>query len=181
MLRKRVTLGLLLLALVACGGCMRAAGETLGVVTGAKGEYVQLEPLQGELIGYTAFQLEPFKDSFGGKTPFEVQQALPAQFAKQLAEKKVPNHPGGKTLIIRGEFLHYESASLVENVGTPLEEVIARVKLIDKGTGAVVGEANCVGRTTTTTGRGPEKKAEGLAKAIVAWIDKYFPKDAKEK
>jgi len=165
------------------GGCYsRAIKEGLGVAVGARGTVTVLEDVPGEsgtaLGEYKRFELGRISPGkLGSKVPPDLTALLPGEFAKALAAKKIPNASSGKTLLIRGEILHYENASLAQEVFGPLEEVVARVELVDKDTGRVLGVANCVGRTKESVNRGVRAKAEGLAKAVVAWIDKHYPKD----
>jgi len=170
----------LALILSAVSGCGRAAKEAVGTVMGAKGTYVQLSPQVSKdrrlLADYKRFELGQITDSFGGKVPPQVTEYLPAKFAQQLREAKLPNETGGKTLLIRGVIYHYEDEGLVGAVLGPLEEVVARLELVDKSSGKVLATGNCIGRTTETVNKGTEKKAEGLAKAIVSWIKDNYPK-----
>jgi hypothetical protein len=46
---------------------------------------------------------------------------------------------------------------------------------VDKDTGKVLGSANCIGRTAERVNIGVEKKAEGLSKAFIAWIESRYP------
>ena len=176
----------LLAAGLMCGGCMTAVKETVGAVQGGKGTFTPIQPLAPHketrpLGGYTRFVLEPFQDDFAGKVPAQLKRDLNAQFLKQLAAKKIPNAPGGKTLLIRGTYLHYEGEGFVGMVLGPLEEVIARVQLVDQKNSKVLGVANCVGRSDDRTTKGIRTKTEGLAKAIVSWIDQRYPKDKRVK
>jgi len=59
----------------------------------------------------------------------------------------------------------------------PLEEAVCEVQLVDKASGEVIGNATCVGRSTATVNQGLDKKAQGLAKAIVDWIKSNRPED----
>lgn len=169
-------------ALLTAQGCSRVIGEGYEAATGAKGIYAPITPLSEAadtypLAGYTTFELQRFADDFGGNTPPELFTYMPNTFGLALTEKRIPNVPGGRTLIIRGKILHYEDKSRVgiSAVLGPLEQVIARVEFVDKASGKVLGVANCVGRTTKSVGQGVDKKAQGLAKAIVSWIDKQYP------
>lgn len=62
-----------------------------------------------------------------------------------------------------------------------MEEVVARVHLVDKETGEVLAYGNAVGRTGKTVGLGPETKAEGLARGIISWAKAYYPKGEGER
>jgi len=181
---KRITavMTIAVVALLAAQGCVStAAKQAIGGVRGAKGLNA---PIQSSVDGaeslgaYEAFELGKITDDFG-KTPSGVLSFLPAEFAEALAEKKLPNHSGGKTLWISGKILHYEDASMVGTLIGGVEEVVARITFVDKATGKVLGVANCVGRSTTFPNRGPEKKAEGLARGIVSWIDERYPKEGR--
>jgi len=170
--------GLILLA----GGCSRLLKEGLGGATGAKGVAIDLKPVattssDRPLGAYERFELGSITDGISGRTPADLLTQLPAEFVKQLAAKKLPNPASGRTLLIRGEILHYEASGLFGQAFGPLEEVIARIELVDKDSGNVLGVANCVGRTKESVNMGVRAKAEGLAKAIVGWIDKLYPDD----
>ncbi|MCD6304556.1 MAG: hypothetical protein J7M21_06305, partial [Planctomycetes bacterium] len=97
------------------------------------------------------------------------------------AAAHLPRDPAGRTLVVRGTVIHYESASTLGFVIGPLEEVIVRAELVDKDTQRVLGRANCIGRTKASINAGPKQKAKGLAKAFVRWIDSRYPKDKKVK
>jgi len=184
---KRVSLFILLLAFGVCNltGCSRLVGEGMEEVRGAKGLYAPIRGLapdsQARPLGrYRRFELGQISDDFGGNVPAGLWDYLREAFADQLAKKRLPNDPAGKTLLVRGKILHYEDAGMLGHAMGPLEQVIARIELVDKDSGAVIGVANCVGRTTKSVGTGVKKKAEGLAKAIVAWIDARYPLEGRE-
>jgi len=165
--------------LAATGGCIRAAKEGLGVAIGAKGSY-RLVPGSAELgteglANYTNFELRSLTDATEGLAPRELWGYLPSEFQKELDSKKLPRQARGKTLLARGKVIYYEDSSMAGNIFGPLEEVVARVEFVDKATGRVLAEALCVGRTGETVNRGIQKKAEGLAKAIVRWIHDHYP------
>ena len=107
--------------------------------------------------------------------PPDLWADLRTAFAEELAEKGLPNDSSGKTLLIRGRIVHYEGDGILGLALSPLEEVVARIELVDKDSGNVLGVANCIGRTTASVNTGVEKKAQGLAKAIVSWLDKRYP------
>ena len=162
-------------ALIACSGCGRAITEGVGLARGAKGIVVVVAPAPS-LAGYAEFKVEAFNDQTGSGVPQVVKDSLAAHVAEQLAEAKVPTGGAGKTLIIRGTYLYYEDANnTADQVFGPLEEVLARVQLVDAASGKVLGEANCVGRTTASVNKGPNEKGQGLAKAIVKWIKREMP------
>lgn len=164
-------------------GCGRAIKEGVGVARGAKGLYAPIETsgLQTSaypLAQYQCFELGEITDDFGGKVPRALWTYLSDEFQHQLSEKELPNNPAGRTLLVRGRILHYEDASTLGHALGPLEQVVARIELVDKSTGQVLGTANCVGRTKESVNVGVAKKAQGLAKAIVAWLaNRYGPED----
>jgi hypothetical protein len=168
------------------GGCFTAAKEGYGVVTGPKGVYSQIQPLAATarstvLAPYSRFELGEFNDGFAGKTPLTLFAHLPGQFRHQLAERRLPNNSTGKTLLVRGTVIYYEGVGgKADVVLGEIEEVIARVELVDVSSGAVLGTAICVGRSTDRVNIGVEKKADGLAKAITAWIAANYPAPSKE-
>ncbi|MHC4294695.1 MAG: hypothetical protein ACYSTL_03825 [Planctomycetota bacterium] len=169
---------------VVASGCTRAIKEGVGVARGAKGLYAPIQMVSAEkavrpLGEYTRFELGEITDDFGGKVPPNLLMYLRSEFANQLAEKKLPNYPAGKTLLIRGKILHYEDASMLGHALSPLEEVVARIELVDKGSERIIGVANCIGRTTESVNAGVAKKGEGLAKAIVSWIDERYPSEGR--
>jgi len=161
-------------------GCMTAAKEGVGIIRGAKGSFVPLQTAGGretslDLGEYRRFELGEISDGMGGRVPASLFGHLSTEFRKQLEARDLPNQPGGKTLLIRGQILHYEDDNLVGAVVGPVEEVVLRAEMVDASTGRVLAVANCVGRTTTRVNLGVQKKAEGLAKAIISWIWAHYP------
>ena len=171
---------LIVAMLVTVTGCTTAIKEGVGVARGAKGVYAPIQSVSATAetrpLGiYKRFELGEFVDDFGGKVPASLMPAFRTAFIDQIVSNKLPNDPQGKTLLIRGRLLHYESADTLAMAVRPLEEVVARVELVDKDTGQVLGVANCLGRTTTRVNLGVEKKGDGLAKAIVSWLAARYP------
>ncbi len=175
---------LLVVPLLTAGCLSRAVKEGLGVAVGAKGSY---QPITGVSAGdelaavaYTNFELARLTDATGGRVPGAFWGYLPEEFNKELVAKKLPQQPGGRTLVARGSVIYYEDASLTGNVFGPLEEVVARIEFVDKASGRTVVQVFCVGRTKESVNLGVQKKAEGLAKAIVRWIHDHYPKEGRE-
>ncbi len=174
-----VTSAIVVLTLLSAG-CTTAAKEGVGIIRGAKGSFVPLQTAEGlgtslNLGEYQRFELGEISDGMGGRVPAPLFRHLSTEFQKQLEAKNLPNRAGGKALLIRGEILHYEDDNLVGAIVGPVEEVIFRAEMVDASSGRVLAVANCVGRTTTRVNLGVQKKAEGLAKAIVSWIWAYYP------
>lgn len=187
MVRRFLLPMLMMSSLLTVGGCVsRAISEGLGKVTGPKGVTVVIEPVSNQKVDvsledYQHFEIGTFTDGFGGKIPSETNRLLPFYFSQQLREKHIINHASGKTLLVRGQFIHYENSSSVTNeVFGPFEELVARVELVDQSSGRVIGVANCIGRSTQTVNKGLDKKVQGLAEAIVSWIAQHYPKPAKK-
>lgn len=178
---RTITVSIILLGLVSVlSGCGTAIKEGVGIARGAKGVYAPIQPIAASaearpLGAYRRFELGTIADDFGGKTPSQFLPLLRQAFAEQLADSDLPNSPGGKTLLIRGKILHYESEDLLGVAVGPLEQVVVRAELVDKDTGQVLGTANCIGRTTERVNLGVAKKADGLAKAFISWIESRYP------
>ncbi len=180
MRRNAVVLIIMLSSLLMMNGCLsRGIKEGVGAVRGAKGAYfpvVLLTPNRAArpLGDYTHFELGEFTNTIGTNAPRGLWRHLPTQFNLQLIDYKLPNTPG-KTLVLRGKILHYEAAAMTGHIFGPLEEVVARAEMVDKDSGRVLAEAIIVGRTKETVNEGADKKAAGLAKGLVAWIDSRYP------
>jgi len=164
-------------ALLFANGCTsRIIGEALGHVHGS---YRPVKPLaaapEAKTLGeYTMFKLGRFVDDTGGHLPDGFGAQLKLAFDEQIAAKELPNY-AGKALIIKGRVLYYEKAGMFGQIFGPLEEVVARIELIDEASGESLGTANVVGRTKATRVQGPETKAKGLAKGIVKWLSDHYP------
>lgn len=170
---------LLLATMVFSSGCMsRLAKEGLGAATGAKGSFSE-SPSMGPggakpLAGYQDFQVGNIENTFK-LTPRELIPMLKTEIRKDLQKQELPTGRGGKTCVINVSIFYYEKAGTMGQVFGPLEEVVADVQLVDKSDDRVIGTAVCVGRSTTTSNQGVEKKAQGLAKGIVNWIQSRYP------
>lgn len=176
--RLRTTAGFLAaLCLAACPGCMsRAAKETLGLVRGGTGVVVPLTGGHRSLGQYDTFEYEAFRETPGVVVPPGIRERLPQLLTAELAERGIPTADGPRRVIIRGTYVHFEdSRAVTEQLFGPLEEIIARVELVDAASGETLASANCVGRSTQTVNQGPASKAEGLAEAIAKWIGELYP------
>ena len=183
----RLGICLLLAAFVSIAsvGCMRIAKEGVGAARGAKGLYTPIQRISSSMGDrplriYKHFELAQITDDFGGKVPPDFWMPFRQAFREELAEKQLPNYSTGKTLLIRGKILHYEDSSRLGAAISPLEEVIARIELVDKDSGNIIGTANCIGRTTESVNLGVARKAQGLAKAIVSWLAERYPEQIED-
>jgi hypothetical protein len=182
-----VALVALLLVVALVGGCRgRLAREGVGFFRGAQGS---VTPLRSQwsatreypLAEYTQFELGEFTDAMLGRVPEALFSELKAAWPEALIDADILSRPGGKTLRVEGEVLHFEDASSTLDVMvSPFGEVVARVRLIDAATGQVLAEGNCVGRAKATVNLGVDKKARGLAKAIAEWLATLRPEPAEQ-
>ncbi|MDM8009285.1 MAG: hypothetical protein QUV05_24350 [Phycisphaerae bacterium] len=163
-------------------GCVeRLAGEGMEAAMGPKAAYFEEKPLAAEkdhkaLEAYKRFELGEVKNMTGKFMPPAFMTYLPAQFNAQLAKSDLPKEASGKTLAFRLSVIHYEAASTMDSAFGPFEEVVARVELVDKDTGQVIGQGVAISRSEKSVNLGPEKKAQGLAKALIKWASDYYPK-----
>jgi len=175
MRRTAIVLTLVAAGLLA-GGCTRGIKEGIGLATGGKGRTTEIMRPTTPLGMYPNVEVGRFSNSFGGVTPGGFSSALPGKILEHLRGKGLSVGGSGKTLVINGDVIYYETAAASGHLFGPLEEVLANVQLVDKATGKVIGKATCVGRSTTSGTKGPGSKADGLAKAIAEWIAGHSPK-----
>lgn len=161
-------------------GCSRAIKEGVGIVRGGSGITTVIEPISADVTRYGSIELATFDDQTGTGVPAQLQPMLQRFFKEMLVEKKIPRvGHGDRTLTVRGTFLYYERAGrTVSQAVSPIEEVVARVELLEGG--KVIAQANCVGRSTATSTYGVKAKAQGLAKAIIDWLEKAYPELPKD-
>jgi hypothetical protein len=177
---------MLMISALASQGCMeRMVGEGMAAATGPKGAYYEAKPLAEKkdhkaLEAYKQFELGEVKNMTGKFMPPAFLTYLPAQFKEQLAKSDLPKEASGKTLVFQVSIIHYEAASTVDNVFGPFEEVVARVELVNKDDGQVIGQGVAVSRSDKSVNQGAEKKAQGMAKALIKWASDYYPKAGSE-
>jgi len=169
------------LALAATGCMGRLIGEGAEAGLGPKGDYWEEKPAAASketkaLAAYQRFELGEVKNVYGRNVPAEFFEKFPVEFARELAGSHLPRQAAGKTAVFRVHILHYEKADMADNVLGPLEQVVARVELLDKDSSQILAWGNAVGRTGKTVGLGVDSKAKGLAKALVKWAGDYYPK-----
>jgi hypothetical protein len=183
-IRVLAMIGVMAAAMASQGCVERLVGEGMEGAMGAKGAYYQEKALgpakdHKALAEYQRFELGEVKNSTGKFMPAEFMTYMPQQFQAKLADSDLPKGASGKTIVFRMNVVHYEKSDAVDNVMGPFEEVVARVELVDKGSGEVKAAGVAVGRTEKSVNIGPEKKAEGLAKALIKWASDYYPKPQK--
>lgn len=162
-------------------GCMeRLVGEGVEAAMGPKAAYFEEKPLAEKkdhqaLAAYKRFELGEVKNMTGKFMPPAFLTHLPAQFKEQLGKSDLPKEASGKTLVFQVSIIHYEAASTMDSAFGPFEEVVARVELVNKEDGRVIGQGVAVTRSEKSVNLGPEKKAQGMAKALIKWASDYYP------
>lgn len=188
-MRRLQSLSVLLLAgfaLLSQGCVGRLVGEGAEKTLGPKGDYWETKKAAASkktkvLAEYRRIELGAVNNEIGANLPADFLSKFKAEFAKQLRESKLAKDPAGKTLVINVDVIHYENADTTDNVLGPLEQVVARVNMVDKDSQQVVAAGNAIGRTGKTVGLGVDWKARGLAKALIKWVSDYSSKDDDEK
>jgi hypothetical protein len=161
------------LASACVSGC-RAGEEAVAEFQGAEGI---VRPLDAgtSLATYSNFELGEVKNDIGDYLPPRFTTYLRQEFAKRAADKELPQNPRGRTAVIRVEIRYFELQGTYGKIMARVEEVIARAQIVDKKSGQALGAADLAGRTTEYVTAGTQMKAQGLAKAIVEWIQMYYP------
>jgi len=179
-------LSLSLLVLVAGQGCVgRLIDEGIEKSMGPTAKVLPMDPQwpakdHAYLENYKNFAIGTIKTEFPA-VPQEFMEYLPGRLAEQLASKDLPMDQNRNTLVIHITILAYQPVSSYHKALGPTEEVVARVELVDKGSGKLVGKAVCIGRTYQSVGLGTKWKAWGLCRAIVNdWINEYYPKEGRK-
>ena len=163
-------------------GCVgRLVGEGAEKTMGPKGDYWETKPAAASkrtkaLASYGRIELGAINNEIGRNLPPDFISKFKAEFAKQLRESKLPKDASGKTLVINVDVIHYENADMSDNVFGPLEQVVARINILDKESQQVLAAGNAIGRTGKTLGMGVDWKARGLAKALIKWVSDYSSK-----
>ncbi len=157
-------------------GCMTVAGETYAWLKGGEGTFVLLEPREADeflLADYTKFEIGAMSDATGLVPPdFFVHTAT--RFHAELLDEGVPDEPG-RTCIIEGNVVHFETEGLSGVITSPLEEIVVVARFVDADTGQTLATATCVGRITTRLNKSTRIVAEGLGKAFAAWVQVNYP------
>jgi hypothetical protein len=167
---RAVTMTLTAVALsILCVGCIsRAFSEGMGAATGASGKVVEIG-MTPDLTKYKGLRIGVITVAQGLQAPAEMPDMIRADLAA-AAEKRGLRPEGEPALKLSGEIVHYESSSTVDTAIGPLEEVVVRTKLTDAQSGAVVAEANLVGRSKSTSSSGTKSVSAGVGKALEKWL-----------
>jgi|ERR1043166_261337 hypothetical protein len=184
---KGLVLTLLVGTALLTPGCVgRAIGEGAEKATGPKGAYWEVKPCGSTkdhraLASYKNFELGPVRNEAGKNVPPDFLQKFPTEFAKRLKDSGLPTDHSGKTVVFDVTIVHYETADKTDNVFGPLEQVVAKVQLVDKETHQPLAEGVAIGRTGKSVGLGTEWKAWGLSKGLLKWAKDYYPKGKDDK
>jgi hypothetical protein len=174
-----------LLAMVAGQGCSRLIDEGIEKGMGPTAKVLPMDPQWPEkdqtyLESYKNFEVGTLKTEFP-PVPQAFMEYLPQRLNEQLNSKNLPMDKNAKTLVINITVIAYQPVSSYHVALGPTEEVVARVELVDKASGKLVGKAVCIGRTYQSIGLGTKWKAWGLCRAIVNdWINEYYPKEGRK-
>lgn len=168
--------------LLAQGCVSRAIGEGAEKTLGPKGAYWEVRPVaptkdHRSLAGYS-FALGQVSNSIGTNLPPDFISTFTNEFNKRLNASKLPHGGSGKIAVFNVNIIHYEKADMTDNVLGPLEQVVARVELVDQSSNQVLADAVAIGRTGKSVGLGTEWKAWGLSRALIKWAKDYYPKTA---
>lgn len=151
-------------------GCMsRLISEGAGTVTGASGKVVHITRSR-DLRQYKGLSIESLTISPGLPTPGNVTMLIRQQIIEEV-DKRGLKVTGEPRLKLSAEVIHYETGGLVDTAIGPLEEMVVRTKLIDAESGALLTEANLIGRSKATTSSGPEHLARGVGRALDRWLE----------
>jgi len=160
-------------------GCGTIAGETIGFFQGGKGTFAFLSPKyadQSLLAAYTNFRIGAMNDETG-LVPAGFFDRASVQMQADLLDKGLGND-AGKTAVIEGDVVHYETEGSMAMILGPMEEIVVKSRLVDEETGQVLARARCVGRIDARVNKGADKVAEGLGKAFASWIEANHPVSA---
>jgi hypothetical protein len=175
MKKTLITLSLLSLVFSSTGCLGRIIKEGWEGLEQGKGRFDIQSVDPGSLADYSQFEIGTFSDDTNGTAPTQFFADLPEAFRLIAAAEGLPQHPGGKKLVIDGVVIYYESAAITGQVFGPFEEVVARVEYKDGSTGKVIARGTAVGRTGATTAQGPRTKAGGLSKGLIKFIIDHYP------
>ena len=168
---RAVTMRLTAAALcILCLGCMgRLFSEGMGAATGASGKVVEIGATP-DLTKYKGMRIEGITVAQGSQAPAGMPEMIRGDLAA-AAGKRGLSPQGDPGLTLSGEIVHYEASSTADKAMGPLEQVVVRTKLTDAQSGAVVAEANLIGRSKASSSSGAEKVSAGVGEALEKWLE----------
>jgi len=152
-----------------CLGCGRMFSEGMGAAKGASGRVVEIG-MTPDLTKYKGMHIEMITVAHGSEAPAGMPDMIRADLAGSAAKWGL-RPEGTPGLKFSGEIVHYESSTTADTVTGPLEQVVVRTKLTDAQSGAVVAEANLIGRSKASSSHGAEKVSAGVAEALEKWLE----------
>lgn len=168
---SRLAIIVVLLVCALQAGCMsRARREVVGAVRGASGKVVVLES-PPSLAPFRGISVDSIQVAAGLEVPIEIPEMVRQAYLDTGADLGL-SAGGSPTLQVSGEIIHYETAGTIDHAIGPLEEIILRTRLRESGSEQVLGKANLVGRSKTTTTSGRHNLAKGAGKALKKWLKK---------
>lgn len=152
-------------------GCFSAAKRGLAEMAGAKGELQVLGGLSPDNVANAAgVEVGRVDNDAGPNCPPNFVGELKLALVEKLAEnaEKVVYGSGPK-LQVNARVMYYRSGGGVKKLLGSMSLALARVELIDTGSGAVIGRANVAGSTKAVRS-GPEDLADAIAKEVAEWL-----------
>jgi len=110
-----------------------------------------------DLRAYSRVDFKGFKSDIGRNLPEPVLRSINDAVADRLRKTEF-NQSSGKTLVVKGDIIHFET--------TPNRYAVARVALIDPERAETVGLANVTGRATAEAVTVPDEVAAGIANGV---------------
>lgn len=150
-----------------CLGCGRIFSEGMGVATGASGKVVEIGSTP-DLTKYKGMRIEMITVAQGSQAPARMPDMIRTDLAA-AAQKRGLSPEGEPRLTLSGEIVHYEASSTVDTAIGPLEQVVVHTKLTNQS-GAVVAEANLIGRSKASSSSGTVKVSAGVGEALEKWL-----------
>jgi len=177
--RSILAVAVVVAAVLLTSGCGTAIGEGVALIKGGQGSCFPTSPRYADpdlLVGYTNFQIGAMNDETG-TVPAGFFDYASAQLQADLTDAGL-GFAAGRTCVIEGDVVHFETEGLSAILLGPLEEIVVKARLVDADTGKVLARARCVGRIDARLTKGADKVAEGLGKAFAAWIEANHPVSA---
>ena len=158
--------------LVVLSGCGFTTTQTVKTNRGAPGAVLVVGQIRS-LQAYTHIDFKAFKSAVGGHISENLLRDVNEKTAQKLEklERDDLNRPEGKTLIVKGEVIHLDSAVM-------RRYIVVKVELADSSTGETLGVANITGQVEGAV-RGLGDAATGVAEGVEKLLrDHMIPKPA---
>ena len=165
-----------LLLAVGVLGCTTGIKQAAYTAMGPQGRYAQIESV-ANLDAYGTLVVEAFESDIGPMLPAGALGILQQKVAEKMLSEGLfaavnRRQPAsatvepGKTLVMRGRIVHYESQGARRAIGGA-DLLIARVALTDEDSGRSLGVVNVTGEVKSVV---RDDTAEGLAKGLVSVV-----------